>query len=306
MPQKIAILCPLCQSADYTVTYRPSSTIDDPALLYGAASGVRGTQQLVTCRGCGMLYENPRYPEADIIAGYAASQESGHDSQFDLRVGSFLEALTRLAADLPRRGAKVLDIGSAGGAFLSAAQQFGYEAYGLEPSHDLVQQATRRGLNVRQGTLDRHDFAPTSFDLVCFWDVLEHVVDPIKTLRQARALLKPDGVLLVNYPDIGTWAARLMGRRFWWILSSHVVHFSPQTMRLACAKAGFQATKFAPYWQALELGYLFSVAGHLGVPFARQVGQWLPKSVARLRIRYWASQTTALARMDGGAKGTAA
>ena len=48
-----------------------------------------------------------------------------------------------------------------------------------------------------------------SFDMICLWDVIEHLTDPKDSLRIIRDLLKPDGVLLINYPDIDTWQARL-------------------------------------------------------------------------------------------------
>jgi SAM-dependent methyltransferase len=259
------------------------------------------------CHGCSLLYENPRYSEDIIISGYQASQESGHDSQFALRSESFLEALRGIQKHIPEPGALVLDIGSAGGAFLEAAKAFGYDAIGLEPSRDLVEHARNRGLNVQEGTIDTHKFEERTFDMVCFWDVLEHVVDPVAALASARKLLKKDGILLVNYPDIGTWQAKMTGRRFWWILSCHLTHFSPPTIREAYRRAGLKVFLFKPYRQALEIGYLFKIAAHLGVPFAGFVGRLLPQAIAKMKLRYWASQTTALAKIDSDilGKGTA-
>jgi SAM-dependent methyltransferase len=278
------------------VRWEPWLQVDDPARLYGAASGIRGTQRLVQCTECGMIYESPRFPDAVILEGYAGATEDGHDSQYPLRVGSFYRALRRLRRRLPPPGARVLDIGTAGGAFLDAAKRYGYDAVGLEPSRHLVERGQARGLAVEQGTIATNPLPPASFDLVCLWDVLEHVTDPAGALRAIRPLLKPAGLLLINFPDIGTWQARLAGRRFWWILSVHLHHFARPTLARLCARTGFQVVHFRRYWQTLDFGYLEDIAAKLGVPLARLCRRLTPGFLARLPVPYYASQTTALAR----------
>ena len=51
------------------------------------------------------------------------------------------------------------------------------------------------------------DYGP--FDTVIFADVLEHLVDPWKVLRQVRPLLSPSGRVLLSVPNIAHWTARL-------------------------------------------------------------------------------------------------
>src|SRR5262249_43932908 len=67
---KIRINCPICDAQQFSITYEPWADENDPAKLYGAASGIPGTQRLVTCDRCGLLYENPRFPSEIIIQGY--------------------------------------------------------------------------------------------------------------------------------------------------------------------------------------------------------------------------------------------
>jgi 2-polyprenyl-3-methyl-5-hydroxy-6-metoxy-1,4-benzoquinol methylase len=294
--KKSDIDCPLCGSARYRVWLEPRQVVEDPEALYGAASGIQGTQRLVICSDCTLLYENPRFSAETILRGYASSIESGHDSQRSMRVGSFLGALRSLSRDLPLPGASVLDIGCAGGAFLEAARHFGYDAVGLEPSRFLVEQGRARGLNLHQGTIDQHALPEGAFDMVCLWDVIEHLADPGEALRRIRPLLKPGGVLLVNYPDIGTWQARLAGKRFWWLLSVHLSHFTQHTMREICIRNGYDVFSFRSYWQTLEFGYLQGMAAHLGIPGAKLFQRLTPAAIRQIPLPYYASQTTALAR----------
>ena len=297
--QRIAVCCPVCGATAFEVVFRPWRDIDDPKQLYGAASGVQGTQQIVRCNVCTMIYENPRYPQSVIVAAYEDANEQAHDSQYESRVKSFHRALVSLRKLVPGRGSRVLDIGTAGGAFLAAAERYGYRAVGLEPSKYLVEQGRKRGLTIEQGTIDTNPLTPGSFDMVCLWDVIEHLAEPRQALVKIGSLLKPDGILLINYPDIGTWQAKLAGRRFWWILSVHLHHFTRKTITEICSRAGFDTFHFQRYWQTLEFGYLEQMAENYGVPLSKLLKRLTPAPFLRLPIPYYASQTTVLARIKG-------
>ena len=200
-PAKTLISCPVCGSDDFSVVYEPWSREADPARLYGASASIQGTQRMVDCGQCGLMYENPRYPADVILRGYAASDDgdNGHSNQYDMRVGSFTRALKRLQPHLPAKGARILDIGSAGGAFLEAAGHFGYDAWGMEPSAFRVAKGRERGLQIEQGVIENHNFIAESFDMVTLWDVIEHLPDPLDALRRVKPLLKPGGTLLLNH-----------------------------------------------------------------------------------------------------------
>lgn len=288
--------CPLCGSADSSAIIEPTQRIDDPKKLYGAASGIRGTQRIVRCNACSMMYESPRLSEEAIVSGYASADDAGHDSQHAMRVKSFAWSLKRFGKRLPKPPATILDVGTAGGAFLEAARDFGYTPSGIEPSEYLTNAARDRGFDVRAGTLSDGLFAGDTFDVVSMWDVIEHLCDPKDAVRGVHDRLKPGGVFLLNFPDSGTWQAKLAGKRFWWLLSVHVSYFTKRTMRRLLEESGFKVEKIARHWQVLELGYLFGIAAHLGVPLAGTVKKLLPGFVARIPMPYYASQTTVIAR----------
>lgn len=297
MPQRIEVSCPVCDSRDYNVLYEPWIKEDDPIKLYGAATGLQGTQRIVKCKACGMIYENPRFPKDVILRGYILTEQSLHDSQYKNRVRSFYNAITGIKDNLPKKGASVLDIGTAGGAFLEAATKYGFDAIGLEPSLYLTQEGNKRGLKIVQGTIDNNPFEEKSFDMICLWDVIEHLVEPKEDLLKIKKLLKPDGILLINYPDIGTPLAKLFGRRFWWVISVHLHHFDRKTIFKICELTGLEVFFYKPYWQILDLGYLFDMAIRYNMPFSKFTKGVLPDFVKNIPVPYYASQTTALARI---------
>lgn len=294
----IPVPCPVCDSTEFDVLYRPWRDVTDPVKLFGAASGERGTQQIVRCRNtvCGMIYVNPRYPDSVILQGYEGADDQGHDTQYESRVLTFYKSLEKHASSLPAKGAKALDVGCAGGAFVEAAKRFGYDATGLEPSRQLAASAQKRGLHVIQGTLEGYQPKDT-YDLISLWDVLEHVTNPQDTLQQCRKLLSPKGILLVNYPDAGTWQAKIAGKGFWWFLSVHLHYFDRKSIRVLLDRMGFELFSVRRHFQRLELGYLFEV-GRIYSPALANLGSTLvPRFMKKMLMPYYASQTTALARL---------
>jgi SAM-dependent methyltransferase len=162
----------------------------------------------------------------------------------------------------------------------------------------LVESGKKRGLQIEQGTLDQAPYEEKSFDMICFWDVLEHVVDPVDVLKQAKRFLKPNGVLLINYPDIGTAMAKAAGKKFWWILSVHLVHFNPTSLKKTCELAGFKPFFWKPYWQTLQFGYLLDISKLYFPKLGGLIGKMAPAFLRKKQLSYYASQTTCLAKIS--------
>jgi SAM-dependent methyltransferase len=99
-------------------------------------------------------------------------------------------------------------------------------------------------------------FPDASFDVITLWDVIEHVAQPAEVLATIHGMLKPEGRLLVNYPDYGSWMARLLGRRWPFLLSVHLLYYTRATMTRQLQRAGFTPLRIQPHFQALKLGYI--------------------------------------------------
>jgi SAM-dependent methyltransferase len=94
------------------------------------------------------------------------------------------------------------------------------------------------------------------FDVVTLCDVIEHVSRPMELLQAAHRCLVPGGLLVLVTPDIRSFAARVMGHRWWHFRSAHIGYFSRQTMLAALESAGFQVEKIVPYTWWFPLGYV--------------------------------------------------
>jgi 2-polyprenyl-3-methyl-5-hydroxy-6-metoxy-1,4-benzoquinol methylase len=286
--------CLVCEKErDFSLWIQKTRNIDSNE-LYGAASGVSGTQDLAKCSKCKFVMEINRVPKQEILDGYKFSNDSEHDSQFELRIHSFLKTLKKISKSLPKPPATLLDLGCAGGAFIIAAQEFGYDAVGIEPSEYLVSQARiRRNLKVQQGFIkDANQIFEKKFNIVCLWDVLEHTVDPIEALADAISVIEPDGRLIINVPDIGSILARIVGKKNWWISSVHLYHFNKFHLETILNRFNMTLIAQKPYFQSLQLGYLIDIAIQMNMRGANLLNRLLPLKIRKLSIRYYAGQTT--------------
>lgn len=152
--------------------------------------------------------------------------------------------LALLRAQVPPP-ARLLEIGSGYGHFLAAARDAGYRVRGIELSRTGVAHARDRlGLDVFAGQLaDDPDTTPA--DVVCFWDTLEHVPDPLAFLKQVRARMSgADAFAAFSVPSFASLPARTLRSR-WWTLKpeQHIWHFTPDTLRVLAARAGLVVTR---------------------------------------------------------------
>jgi len=95
----------------------------------------------------------------------------------------------------------LVDLGCAYGHLVDSSRQIGYTSFGLDVSSYALDQHPPARPHLVQGDLQELPFRSQSADLVTLFDVLEHVLDPIRCLRESARILKPAGVLLGSTPD---------------------------------------------------------------------------------------------------------
>ena len=123
----------------------------------------------------------------------------------DLRVAEVrLQKLLRF-----KNAGRLLDVGCANGAFMYAAQSY-FDVYGCDLD-EVIPDLRKR---VYCGALNDIGFARRTVDVITFNDSIEHFIDPAAALKAAHGLLKRDGLLVVDIPDMGCADADEQGSSF--------------------------------------------------------------------------------------------
>jgi SAM-dependent methyltransferase len=263
----------------------------------------KGGKTFLRCAGCGFLWLEPLPTAADLELHYRWTYAEGPYSVFaaaeDVRALIARERLSALADALPR--GRWLDVGASTGAFVAAAREAGIDARGIELSESATRAARTAGLpveNVRLEDLDPDEL----FAAVTAFDTIEHLLDPAALLERARRWLAPGGLLALTLPDIGSPAARILGR--WWYFyapKDHFHYFDRHTIARLLDTHGFAVERIAPAYKPLTLEY---VARQIEVfyaglePLARALRR-LPSAWLARTVRVPVGEMLVLARRDG-------
>ncbi len=316
------ISCNLCGQDDFTVIHEK---IDAPLEIpltdkFSAAKGILSTDQIVKCKNCGLVYTNPRIKSTIIIDSCAQGDDEVYVSQEEGRKKTFQEGIdwikkfTQKEAEKDKKESnekeKILDVGCAAGFFLAVAKENGFDPYGVELNAWLADYGRKKFNvgNVKAGTLENAKWKENFFDYTTMWDVLEHVPDPIKTLKEINRITKENGYLIISYPDYSSIFAKLFGRRWWFLLSHHIYYFTPKTMEMMLQKAGFEVVTDKMHWQELKIVYMLDMFVKLNknpiikTPFQAASAVLKAVGLKNMKVRYYASQRDVIAQKKKAAK----
>ena len=121
-------------------------------------------------------------------------------SRNDLRERNLHWLKTLLKYALPPT--KVLELGCSHGSFVALMSHAGYQSMGVEMSPWVVDFGRKSfEIPVYIGPIESLDIPQKSLDVIALMDVLEHLPNPIVTMRHCVDLLKPDGFLLIQTPE---------------------------------------------------------------------------------------------------------
>lgn len=108
----------------------------------------------------------------------------------------------RYCARLIGQQEKVLEVGAGDGFFLNLLKKKGIDARGLELNPRAVSEANEKGLKMDDETIQHHAaHHPGEYDVVCSFQVLEHIYDVREYLLACIAALKVGGKLILGVPN---------------------------------------------------------------------------------------------------------
>jgi SAM-dependent methyltransferase len=187
----------------------------------------------VLCARCGLVQRDPTTNTG--ASFYASGYELYAHPPGDAREQARQEEYARwIAQGTGRRPRRVLDVGCGNGSLLRALRAHWPDAelLGCDPSRESIAQGYGGGLRLWTGTASNLPNDVTA-DLVIAVNVIEHTTDPIAFLTALRAVLEPDGLLVIVCPDGAHPGLDLL-------FVDHVFSFSREHLGTLLARVGFQ------------------------------------------------------------------
>jgi SAM-dependent methyltransferase len=230
------------------------------------------------CRSCGLVQVLQDVSDAELDALYSREYyEGGSEKAYRnyladpaTKAGHFGEQLDALMSDFRLAPAAMLEIGCAFGLFLNEARKRGWRVRGTERSAYSAEWARRElGLDVDTSPDALAHVPSASQDLVVMWDVIEHIRDPGRLVKEIRRVLKPGGLLALTTGDVGSLGARFYGKR-WYLVAPpyHLFYFDRSSMRGLLDHGGFATRRIAN-----SGGHPFESAGR-----GPRVLQWIARN----------------------------
>jgi SAM-dependent methyltransferase len=230
--------CPVCGSLRQDVLYQQR-------FEEFAAGSLTDAYAVVACRECGMCFasglpDTTRFAEYYAMSSkYDLSGVGAFVSPFDMK--RFRDEAMFISEHVDDRSARILDIGTATGELLVALRGLGFtDLHGVDPSPEAARRARDdHHLDVLPGDAAAAKLWGRTFGLVTLVAVLEHLVDPVATLRNTAELLDANGTIYLLVPDALHFADHV-DAPFQEFSVEHINYFTAASLRNLVASAGLE------------------------------------------------------------------
>ena len=294
--------CAVCGGTDLPVHLKVRGDVGDDGLIpttkdFGSALG-----DIVRCERCGHMQLDEMPSEEVLDEAYAVAESGDYVGEEAGQRASFATVLEKVERHVPGKGA-ILDIGCWVGFLLAEAKERGWgEVTGVEPSTFASSYARDRlGLDVRTEELFTADLPLAHYDVVVLADVLEHLTKPNQALDRVAELVKPGGLLCLAIPDTGSRIAKVLGKRWWSVIPTHVHYFTRGSAEQMLANHGFRTLEITTDPKVFTIGYYLDK----GSGYLPRVSKALVKAARKVKLadRMWGpdfrDRVVVLARYEG-------
>lgn len=272
MAQKIELYpssCAICGTENNAEEIYPANydlKAFNPTVFSARRLPDRVHYRMVKCNNCGLVRADPVADSQKITQLYAQSSFDYTDELADLKrtYGHYLSKLNKYGV----KKLSLLEIGCGNGFFLEEALSQGYvSVHGVEPSVEAVSRANNKiKANIICDTMRHGLFKPGQFDVICMFQLFDHISNVGEFLDQCFYALKPGGLVLCLNHNIESFSSRIFGERSPIIDIEHVFLYSPATITTIFKKHGFIISDVGTTLNINRLYYLARL-----IPFSSKI-----------------------------------
>lgn len=250
-------LCPICVSEKHKEVYSQSF---DNYLEFSDGY----TQKIVICEDCGFVFNNPcpSYAELEkhytFFSNYESPQTEGKATpEMTLKWNRTFDMVSE---SFPNNfKGKALEIGCATAFGLSVFKSNGWDVLGLDPSKKAVEIAKELyGIEVIEALFDKSLFEGQKFDVIIFSHVLEHIVSPDELIKDLTQILKPNGFVYIEVPNMLKPDVP-MG----WFTFEHLNYYTPTSLTNLMEVNSFELAKMKLFDGSMAIQPFYPVISSL-------------------------------------------
>ena len=274
--------CPTCEKENRKTIFLTKNIDSEKITSFSFASRKEPEFmrfQLMRCLECDLVYADEPPTEDNLHNSY-------HDADYDSDIEAIDAAKTYIHSikntlDVITKKRKALDIGTGNGIFLEHLIEAGFEeVIGIEPSPAAIKKA-KTGIKekIKVGIFNESDFESNSFDLICCFMTMEHVLDPKMISDAIFRLLKPGGAFVTITHNYRSIVNRLMGEKSPIIDIEHMQIFSDKSIVNLMNKSNFENITNKSIKNRYRISYWIRL-----LPFNKQVKSILNKFIRILGL----------------------
>lgn len=204
------------------------------------------------CRNCRSLYISPRPREEHLVSFYQNSKNYAFWNQYIFpasdvarRERIFRPRAARVHEICLRSGAtpkRLVEVGAAFGTFCEeiAKLDFVQEIIAVEPTPGLAQTCRDKGINVLEQPIEEVCLPDESIDVVCAFEVLEHLFSPADFLRKVHRLLEMGGLVILTNPSCDGLDVVVSPQHSSTVDAEHLNYLNPSSMAVLLQRTGFE------------------------------------------------------------------
>lgn len=218
--------------------------------------GYPGYFDIYKCLNCQQAVTHPLLSESDLSPLYGnyyprksiniqeLLAEGVDPTQSQTRREKYWSGTNNQGHYLALQGMVVLDYGCGAGLSLLEMKAMGIDAYGIEADPNVHQVIDALKLNIFIGSIEDAPFKKNMFDMIVLNQVIEHIPNPDKLLTKLKLYLKPNGKIVLSFPNVNSIYSRLFKNRWInWHIPYHLHHFNESSMRLFLNQNGWRVIK---------------------------------------------------------------
>lgn len=224
-------LCRICNSKlkDKLLTFK-----NYPVSLWPSSKQLRSKKkdlEVYSCKKC-KLIQLQRFNLREMSSFYKGGQYIVHDK--NLLINRY-KKIINFIPEKKIKGKKILEIGGGRNTLLNFFPKS--EKWLVDFS---IIKKKLNNINIIKKNFEYTNIKKNYFDYIIFFHTLEHIEDPKKFILKINSLLKKDGRIILEVPNLNFYLAQKPYHAFFF---QHVSIFSPQTLDNLLTFCGFEPVK---------------------------------------------------------------